>query len=274
MKNLHTILAAAFCGAIFTLGVAVSAQPVQPGFATVDHVEGIASYSLGDGNWHPLVAGKILAAGAIIRTGENGVVDVILGKTLSVPASVPGALPTGNPTSADSAVRGMATYNPKIEQNVIRLSPNSTLAVDKLTVTDTGADTVNDTELDLQKGDIFFKVKKDTAASQYLIKIPNGVAAIRGTEGHMGADGRASCHSSTHGGFLISITTKNGATQTFEITPGNMLVNPASGQIEAIPPQLQAIFNQVFQILVFLAGKTTTATITSNNGTTIVISSY
>jgi hypothetical protein len=63
------------------------------------------------------------------------------------------------------------------------------LAIDKLTQYDTGVDTVSDTELDLRAGRIFFNVKKMSATSQFLIKIPSGVAGIRGSWGVLDSTG-------------------------------------------------------------------------------------
>jgi hypothetical protein len=45
----------------------------------------------------------------------------------------------------------------------------------------TGADMVSETQLDLKQGRITANVKKMSAASKYEIKLPNGVAGIRGT---------------------------------------------------------------------------------------------
>ena len=57
------------------------------------------------------------------------------------------------------------------------------LAIDRVSATDTGADRVTETELDLRTGSIFFSVKKQAAASRFEIKFPNGIAGIRGTSG-------------------------------------------------------------------------------------------
>jgi hypothetical protein len=75
----------------------------------------------------------------------------------------------------------MVSYKPSAEQNAVRLMGDTVLAIDKLTVSDTGVDTVSDTELDLRQGGIYCSVKKLSGASQYLIKIPNGIAGVRGT---------------------------------------------------------------------------------------------
>ena len=54
--------------------------------------------------------------------------------------------------AADSDVRGFVTYKPSAEQNAVRLTGDTVLAIDKLTVSDTGVDSVSDTELDLRQG--------------------------------------------------------------------------------------------------------------------------
>jgi hypothetical protein len=58
---------------------------------------------------------------------------------------------------------------------------NTVLSIDKLAAADTGADIVTDTQLDLRSGRIFGTVKKLTGGSRYEVKIPNGVAGVRGT---------------------------------------------------------------------------------------------
>ena len=81
---------------------------------------------------------------------------------------------------APSPVRGSPT-SLAAEQNIVRMWENTLLGVDKLTFTQTGADVVTETQLDLKAGHIFGMVKKMSAASKYEVKIPNGVAGIRGT---------------------------------------------------------------------------------------------
>src|SRR5579872_3596276 len=90
MKKLQTLLAIAISGVL--LNFSASAQPAHPGYATVIRVKGSASYSL-DGGAHkyPLVPGKYLEAGAGIYTGDDGVVDVILGRSTDLPQASPTA---------------------------------------------------------------------------------------------------------------------------------------------------------------------------------------
>jgi hypothetical protein len=84
---------------------------------------------------------------------------------------------------------GGSVYQPKTEQDAVRIFENTVLGIDKLTVDQTGADTVTETQLDLKAGSIFGAVKKLSAASKYEIKIPTGVAGIRGTIYFISADG-------------------------------------------------------------------------------------
>jgi hypothetical protein len=233
MKKIQALLAAAICGIIFSFAVNASAQD---GYATVVRVAGIASYSLGDDVWHPLLAGKYLPVGAVIRTGHNGVVDVVLGKAVGISPA------------ADSPIRGMTGFKPSAEQNVIRLTPETTLAIDKLTTTDTGADTVSDTELDLKKGTIFASVKKLSGASQYLIKLPSGIAGVRGTKFSISANGDTAVFESHGGGVVLSLVTPSG-TQTVVIAPGQSL-NAASGLFSAISADLGKQLGNYFKAIV------------------------
>jgi hypothetical protein len=135
---------------------------------------------LGDGKWHPLVAGKLLAPGSVLKTGPEATVDLVLGKTIAMPQAK--SVPDRISQAPDSPVRGWISYKPSVEQNTVRMVGDTVLAIDKLSVSDTGVDSVSDTELDLRQGAIYNSVKKLSGASQYLIKIPNGIAGVRGTQ--------------------------------------------------------------------------------------------
>jgi hypothetical protein len=252
MKSFQKIFGFALCGLVVGAAVAASAQNEQQGFGTVLRVEGRASYTLGDGKWVPLVAGIHLPPGSQIRTGENGVVDVVLGKQIDLPQSqwLPEAKwkPGQVSQAPDAAVRGMISYKPAAEQNAVRLTPNTTLAFDKITVTDTGTDTVSDTELDLKQGKIFASVKKITGASQYIVKIPNGIAGVRGTLFSITVDGVVAVFESHGGGLVLSLVQPDGSSKTYLVTPGNLL-DPATGQPVAISPQLSQVLSTIFTAL-------------------------
>jgi hypothetical protein len=141
------------------LAVALWTSPLgaqtQPGKGVVRAIKGTATYSTDGVNFLPLKAGAVLPAGTTIKTGAESLVDIFLGNSAGV----------------------------------VRVVENSTLALDKLTLTDTGADTVVEVQMNLPEGTMMFNVNKLSAASKYEIKVPNGVAGIRGTRGRIGANG-------------------------------------------------------------------------------------
>jgi hypothetical protein len=222
MKYMQTLIAMVVGGLVLALGSSAVAQTVKPCVVTVVRIQGQARYSLGDNVWHPLVVGKILGAGTTIQSAVNSTVDIVL-------SGNPVAMPQANPTpqtislAADPNVRGLVSYKPMVQQNVIRLFGNTVLAVDKLTQSDTGVDTVSDTELDLRTGSIFFSVKKMSATSQFIIKIPNGVAGIRGCKGKIDDKGNVEMF---EGELIIALG--NGQTYTVD---GGMIFNPQTGQV-------------------------------------------
>jgi len=239
MKNIKNIFCGAICGAVLTFALAASADDIKQGVATVVRVKGQASYTLGGGDsWHPLVAGKILTAGASIRTEQDSIVDVVLGKQAAMPQAV--STPDRIAPAADAAVRGFVGFKPSTEQNVVRLSGSTTLKIDTLTVSDTGVDTVSDTELDLQSGRIFASVKKLSTSSKYLIKIPNGIAGVRGTKFTLGADGSAG---SIENSVWLAFG-GGGSPVTVEVTPGTQY-NPATGQTGPISPATLALLKEI-----------------------------
>ncbi len=247
MKNFKSVLAAILCGAIASVAASVSAQNTKQGYVTAVRVQGIVTYSLGkDQPEHPLVAGKYLPPGAIVFTKDNGVADLVLGKFVDLPQAK--WAPERISLAPDAQVRGFVTYKPTADQNAIRLTPNSTLAIDKLTIVDTGSDTVSDTELDLKKGKIFASVRKLSGASQYIVKLPNGVAGVRGTLFSISVDGTVACFESKNGGVILALTLPDGSNKTFLIAEGQLL-DPATGTPAAISPQLNKILDQVFKAL-------------------------
>jgi|SRR5688572_11161160 hypothetical protein len=128
----------------------------QPGKAEVRAVRGSATYMVSGGPAQPLKAKTILPTGTTVKTGPASVVELALG-------------PAG----------------------IVRVTENTTLTIDRLNVTDTGAETVSETQLNLPEGTIYFNVHKLSAASKYEIKFPNGMAGIRGSRGRVSSTGYA-----------------------------------------------------------------------------------
>ena len=240
MKKIQTMFCAALCGVVFTLATTAMADDLKQGVATVVRVTGAASYTLGGtDDWHPLVAGKILQAGSTVSTKPNSLVDIVLGKQVSMPQPQPA--PDRVSPAADSPVRGIVGDRPTPEQNVVRLSGGTTLKIDTLTVSDTGVDTVSDTELDLQAGRIFASVKKLSPTSKYLVKIPNGIAGVRGTKFTLGADGSAGCIENS---VWVSEVGADGKPVTVEVTQGTQY-DPATGQSTPLSSETLKLLQEI-----------------------------
>ena len=228
----------AVTGLVLALAGSTVAQTVKPCLVTVVRIQGQARYSMGDNVWHPLVVGKILHSGAIIQSAVNSSVDLVLsGNTILMQQATasPDTTPVAMAPADDPNVRGYVAYQPAVEQNVIRMFGNSVLAVDKLSQVDTGVDTVSDTELDLRAGKIFVNVKKMSASSQFIIKIPNGVAGIRGSAGCISADGSVQWFS---GQIIISLVNPKTGQPVTTTVNGGFEYNPETGQVTAVTPNV------------------------------------
>ena len=136
---------------------------------------------------------------------------------------------------------GSISCKPSVEQNIVRLSGETTLKIDTLTVSDTGVDTVSDTELDLQAGRIFASVKKLSDTSKYLVKIPNGIAGVRGTKFSLGADGSTAC---IEHAVWLAFGGAGGAPTTVEVAQGTQY-DPATGQSQPISPESLKLLNEI-----------------------------
>lgn len=237
---MKALIFAVVCSAVLAFNA--SAQNIKQGLATIVRIQGEARYSLGDGNWHPLKVGKTLTAGAVVQTAHNAMVDMVLGKQIQMPQAR--TVPDRISYAPDPLVRGLIDYKPSAEQNMVRLTEDTTLAIDKLTISDTGVDTVSDTELDLKEGKIFASVKKLSAASQYLIKIPNGIAGVRGTTFGLTSKGQCWC---TRSSVMLSLII-NGLPVTVVVDQGNQF-NPENSQIIPLTPDLINELGQVFTAL-------------------------
>jgi hypothetical protein len=157
----------------------VAAQGAMDGAAKVVRVKGPARYTTGNNVWQPIRVGDVLRAGTVVQTSteEGSYVDLVLGDgNTALPQAV-----TYKPGIPNSMAGSSTSFRPSSEQNVVRVWANSALGIDKLTAMQTGADTVSETQLDLKQGRITGNVKKMSAASKYEVKLPNGVAGVRGT---------------------------------------------------------------------------------------------
>lgn len=175
---------------------------VKQGKAVVRAIHGSAKYTKGGGVFVPLKVGDTLYAGNAITTAGDSQVDLFLGDN----------------------------------GPVVRITDATTLNFDKLSINNTGAEKVIETQMDLKNGRILGNVKKLAQASRYEVKIPNGVAGIRGTDYDISSSGEVRC---INGSVLVAITRPNGTVQTFTLTAGQQ-VNPISGVVSTIPAPILA----------------------------------
>jgi hypothetical protein len=155
------------------------------------------------------------------------------------------ATPLGHSSGTTGANSGGNDSGPK--PNIIRIFPSSVLAIDKLISERTGTDEVDETQLDLRAGQILGNVKKLSATSRYEVKIPNGVAGIRGTVYVVSSSGAVVVLS---GSVVVSYVGAGGTVYTQTIVAGqsfNPFVNGGQtsttagpGTITPISPAIQA----------------------------------
>jgi hypothetical protein len=230
MKLFQAFVSALVGGFVLTLAAGAHAQSTTKQYATIVRIEGEARYSAGDNVWHPLTVGQTLGPGNVIQSAPDSKVDIVLGDKIA-DHIVP--VPDIVAPAADANVRGMISYKAAAEQNVIRMESDTVLAIDKLLISNTGVDAVSDTELDLRQGTIFGSVKKLSAASQYLIKTPNGIAGVRGTTFIISANGDITVIS---GSMVASHVGPNGQVTTVVLGPGDQY-DPRTGQVTHLTPQ-------------------------------------
>jgi len=146
-------------------------------------------------SWSPAKVGQFLGANGAIKTSGDTTVDLFLGDN----------------------------------GPVVRVTPDTSLGIDKLDLENTGIEKVIETQLDLRSGRILGSVKKMAAASKYEVKTPVGVAGIRGTEYSIDARGR--------------VTIVTGSAVVVYVIDGNILppANVGAGQTITPPanPQQQ-----------------------------------
>jgi len=179
--------------------------------AVVRGVRGTANYSTDRGaNWRDLKVGAKLKQNSIIRTAPGATVDLFLGDN----------------------------------GPVVRVTENTTMGIDRLTIDRAGVEKIIETQLDLRSGRILGNVKHLAAASKYEVKTPQGVAGIRGTRYDISADGTVKIIE----GEAVVVYVVGGRTSTTTVR-GPQTARPpttAGGQpsLAAIPPAEVAATNR------------------------------
>jgi len=227
-STLNSLIA---CGIALAMVSTLAAQSVTEGAAKVIRLKGDARYKIGSGEWLPLKVGDTVRPGTLIQTAGGSRVDLALGE-----GSAPATPSTPSP---------MMSYQPAAEQNAVRLWENTLMGVDRLTATKTGADVVTDTQLDLKAGHITGSVKKMSAASKYEVKLPNGVAGIRGTLYDITAEGLIKVLT---GSVVLAYVGPNGQVVT-QLINGMQQFDARTGVLSPLPggtaSELETILRQL-----------------------------
>lgn len=208
--------------------------------AKVVRIKGSARYTLGNGAWQPLKVGKVLESGVVVQTAADSRVDLILGEPDASPPVPHYGTVVGRATPAASVGGGGGGGgggSDFVEHNFVRIMENSVLSIDKLAATQTGADVVTETQLDLRAGKIFGTVKKMSSGSRYEVKIPNGIAGVRGTVFMISSDGVVSVMS---GSVVVSRRAGTNADGTpmieTQVVNEGQQYDPTTGQVSDMPP--------------------------------------
>jgi hypothetical protein len=249
------------CGLALAMVSPLAAQTAE-GAARVVRVKGPARYMVAGGAWQPLKAGTVLRSGTVVQTGKDkgSYVDLVLGDgsaaaTASEPVAAP---PAATYRPYVPATKITVAHSATAEQNVVRVLENTALGLDKLTYQQTGADVVSETQLDLKAGRIFGSVPKLSPASRYEIKLPNGVAGIRGTKYLVSADGTVIV---LKGSVVIAYVDPATGNTITRVVSANEAFNPGTGTVGP------ASADQIKQ----LKSLSSTATVTGPQATTYAV---
>ncbi len=218
MKTMNKTLAW-LCAAVLTLTLvsAANAEGGKQRTGKVVRIKGDARYDTGNKIWQPLKVGTIIRSGNVVQTAPNSFVDIVVNEDETAAAVSVKPISTTSSSSSSGGGGGGGGGVAAPDQDVIRILDDSYLVFDSLTATATGSDTVTETLLDLKKGSIFGSVKKQAAASRFEVKIPNGVAGIRGTIFLIKSTGLVAC---LQGSVVAAYTAASGDVNTQPVGAG------------------------------------------------------
>ena len=211
--------------AILVVGLAYTSQAAQQGVGRVIKLQGAARYSSGNNVWLPVTVGTVLKPGSVVQTASESWVDIVL--------SGEGDAIRPTPVVSKGPQQRVFKPNAPALQNVVRMREHTLLAIDRLSWDQTGADTVTDTQLDLRAGSIFGSVKKSSAASRYEVKLPNGVAGIRGTVYSLSVNGVLTVYS---GSVVATYVNPNNPNETItRVVNAGQQYDPATDKYTTVP---------------------------------------
>jgi hypothetical protein len=254
------------CAIALALVSTAAAQGAMDGGAKVVRVKGPARFTTGNNVWQPMHVGDVLRAGTVVQTSteDGSYVDLVLGDgNAAVPQPV-----NYRPAIPNSMVSQM-TFRPSSEQNVVRVWANSAMGIDKLTGMQTGSDSVTETQLDLKQGRITGNVKKMSAASKYEVKLPNGVAGVRGTLFDIQAIGIVKVYIGSMVVAWVDPKTQNVTTQT---VMGGQAYDAPNNQVSPLSAATMSEFQGLSLALVGGTGATVTPVSLASDHTVVGMS--
>lgn len=229
--------------AVLTLTLAsANAESGKERTGKVVRIKGDARYSTGNKIWQPLKVGAIIKSGNVVQTAPNSFVDIVLNQEDSATAVAIQPISTSPSAASASSGGGGAGVLPSPDQDVVRVLDDTYLVFDSLNATPTGDDTTTETLLDLKKGSIFASVKKQAAASRFEVKIPNGVAGIRGSWVLFSASGKISCLA---GSAVAAYSTSSSPDVNTQVIGAGQEFDCATGQGSALSSALRGFMSMM-----------------------------
>lgn len=227
------------CAVAFAMVSSLAAQTATEGGAKVVRIKGPARFSTGNNVWQPLKVGAVLSPGTVVQTSteQGSYLDLVLGDG-EAPLPATASYKPGIPNSMNPG----AQYQPAADQNVVRVWENTALGIDKLTASQTGADQVGETQLDLKAGRITGSVKKQSGASKYEIKLPSGVAGVKGAVYDVRAEGVVRV---LVGSVVLAWVDSKSGNVTTQVVMGGQQFDARSGQVSAIPSSEISAFDKL-----------------------------
>ena len=202
MKTVRTGMNSLVLSLVIVLGAgaaATSHATTQPAEVVVQDIAGTASYLAGS-TWLPLEKNMKLSQGTIIKTHADSTVDLLFYSSFTS----------------------------------LRLTPNSSLRLDKLSK-QAGADMwITDTSLTLLAGSFAATQRKLAAPSRFQVNAAGRVATIVGTEYYVRSDGAVTVTSGT-----VSINynlSGSGGSVKVTVSAGYSF-DPTTGQVVATTPE-------------------------------------
>jgi hypothetical protein len=250
------------CGVAVAMVSSLTAQTAIQGGAKVLRIRGSARYKTPTTEWQPLHVGDLVKAGTIIQTSNEqdgkAYVDLSLsGEKVEFGKSGPVIMDMAPADYNPAHPPTLLGYRPSAGQDVIRIENNSAVSIEKLSATETGAGAVTDTELDLKTGRLFVSVKKMTAGSKYVVKMPQGVAGIRGTTAEFFSEGVIWLNS---GALTAAYMDNNSQAVTTDLTSGQSL-DLRTGVVAALTPGQMSLITALIRATFFAPSSLATGVI-------------